>query len=199
MPTIEEIAARRVEWVRMARKIGADEDLAQDLVSEMFIKLLEINKSPEGLARIEYKGDINTMFIFVTLRNLYIDHYRREKKTFTETEQTEVYTEPRDARKHRYMEVNLHRQNNNTQYDYADREYETLCDCVDKELRNEHWYNKKLFEIFHNDDKMSYRKMEIETGIPYYSIYESIKNVRNTIKEKCQKQWRKYQEAREKA
>ena len=53
----------------MARSFGADQELAQDIVQEMYVRLY---KYVEDAEKIMYnKKEVNTFFVYVTLRNMY--------------------------------------------------------------------------------------------------------------------------------
>lgn len=170
MPTIVEIYNRRDEWIKMALKLGADKSLADDMVQDMFVKLLEIDKREKGLARIEYNGDINTMYLWTILRSIFTDHIRKEKEFY---------------------------QHDPIEYDNADKEFENLCDCMDETLRNSHWFDKRIFDLYFDDElNFSMRDLERETKISLSTIFETIKNAKKKIKTKCRKQWNKYQEAK---
>lgn len=54
----------------MAMSFGCEVDQANELVQEMYIRLHRYVENPE---KITYKNDqINTFYIYVTLRNLYL-------------------------------------------------------------------------------------------------------------------------------
>jgi DNA-directed RNA polymerase specialized sigma24 family protein len=63
------LAARHTDWIRMARSFGADQELAQDIVQEMYVRLY---KYVEDAEKIMYnEKEVNTFFVYVTLRNMY--------------------------------------------------------------------------------------------------------------------------------
>ena len=61
--------------------------------------------------------------------------------------------------------------------------YNKICQKVDDELENWHWYDKKLF-ILYRDSGLSIRKLAAETKISWVSIFNTLKNAKNIIKEK---------------
>jgi DNA-directed RNA polymerase specialized sigma24 family protein len=64
MLTIQDIAKRHIEWVKMANYLGAD--YAEDVVQDMYLKLCE---NITLIERIEHKeGEVNTFYIFTILR-----------------------------------------------------------------------------------------------------------------------------------
>ena len=66
---LDELCKRDSEWRKLATHICGDAYLADDLVQEMYLKLL--NK----------KKEVNTSYIYITLRSIYIDHLRKQKET----------------------------------------------------------------------------------------------------------------------
>jgi DNA-directed RNA polymerase specialized sigma24 family protein len=63
------LANRHTDWIRMARSFGADQELAQDIVQEMYVRLY---KYVEDAEKIMYnEKEVNTFFVYVTLRNMY--------------------------------------------------------------------------------------------------------------------------------
>lgn len=65
---LEKLAQQHGKWVEMARSICKNNFLADDLVSEMYIKLSGEDK------------DFNKTYIYKTLVSVYINHLKSEKK-----------------------------------------------------------------------------------------------------------------------
>jgi hypothetical protein len=62
--TIEVIAKRNNEWLKMAAYLGAESP--EDIVQDMYLKLCE---NITLIERIEHKeGEVNTFYIFTILR-----------------------------------------------------------------------------------------------------------------------------------
>ena len=81
--SINSFTERQIDWVKMAKSITGNSDTANDLVQEMYVKLLEIEKREGSLNRLSYNGEPNTFFVFTILRNLHIDSKRITKgKTY---------------------------------------------------------------------------------------------------------------------
>jgi transcriptional antiterminator len=58
-----------------------------------------------------------------------------------------------------------------------------------------HWYDKKIFALYHNTD-MSIRTLADETKISARSIFNTLKNARERIQEDCQDTYQAYKEAK---
>jgi RNA polymerase sigma factor (sigma-70 family) len=63
---LETLALKHKLWVRMARGICKDNFLADDIVSEMYLKLKDYDK------------ELNDFYIYVTLKSVWLDWIKRE-------------------------------------------------------------------------------------------------------------------------
>jgi len=73
----------RGELLAMAYHLGADDENAQDVVQDVYLKLLEIQECEGNLDRIEYKGEPNKAYLYLIVRSKIGDIYRdreRQKK-----------------------------------------------------------------------------------------------------------------------
>lgn len=65
---LEKLALKHDLWVKMARGICKDAYLADDLVSEMYLKLSEYDK------------ELNEFYVYFAIKHLFINWIREEKK-----------------------------------------------------------------------------------------------------------------------
>ena len=78
--TLEKIAEKHDDWVRIVLSFGCKESIAEDIVQEMYIRIhTYITKGVDISFRVKDKDDINHIYIYRTLRALYIDLHRKEK------------------------------------------------------------------------------------------------------------------------
>ena len=94
---LKELSKHNEKWHAIALRITNDYDLAQDLVQEMYLKLMNRTKW-------------NDYFVTITLRNLFIDHIRKQKDIRLEElhfvmDRTESF-EPDDEQKELLDEFN---------------------------------------------------------------------------------------------
>ena len=54
------------KWINYAKKF-ADDDLAQDIVQDMYLRLIE-------------KKDVNCSYVFLTIKSIYLNHKKKEQK-----------------------------------------------------------------------------------------------------------------------
>ena len=153
---LEILSKRHDEWIRMAMSFGADRDSAQDLVQDMYLRMYKYVENPE---RIMYNEDeVNTYFVFVVLRNLFISS--QKSMSFDELEDIDGEIE----------EPN---------YDYENA-YNRLLDELWEEVESWHWYDTKLFKLYHNTD-MTIKRISEETKISERSIWNTLDNGRKRI------------------
>lgn len=157
---LELLSKRHNEWLRMAMSFGADKDTAEDLVQDMYLRMYKYVDNPE---RIMYNEDeVNTYFVFVVLRNLYI------------TSQKSMSFE-------RLEELDGELQEANYQMEEA---HNNLLNELWEEVESWHWYDAKLFKLYHNTD-MTIKKISEETKISERSIWNTLDNGRKRIQTNC--------------
>ena len=111
---------------------------------------------------ISYDDDINHFYIYRILRSLFIDLCRKEKKiTKVNIEYLERFVEEEEATNDKDILGKMQQLNN-------------LLDKV-------YWYDKKVFDLVSNG--MSIAELSKKSGISYYSLYNTYKNVKSLIKQ----------------
>ncbi len=159
MTTLEKIASKHKDWVRIVKSFGCDGDKCEDIVQEMYLKVHTLIK--KGID-ISYDDDINHFYIYRILRSLFIDLCRKEKKiTKVNIEYLERFVEEEEATNDKDILGKMQQLNN-------------LLDKV-------YWYDKKVFDLVSNG--MSIAELSKKSGISYYSLYNTYKNVKSLIKQ----------------
>jgi len=157
---LELLSKRHDEWIRMAMSFGADRDSAQDLVQDMYLRMYKYVDNPE---RIMYNEDeVNTYFVFVVLRNLFIT----SQKSMSFDQLEDIDGELQEAN-----------------YDMEEA-HNNLLDEMWDEVESWHWYDTKLFKLYHNTD-MTIKKISEETKISERSIWNTLDNGRKRIQTNC--------------
>jgi len=161
MTVLNLLASKHYEWVKMAHSFGAG-DYAEDIVQEMYIRLNKYVDDPE---RIMYKDEPNKLFVWVTLRNM-VRNFQNKKEIVHYCGDMVEYDQEEDV------------------FDYEEAEgFERLIEKIWESTEELHWYDKKMFEIYHTTD-MSMRDIEKETKISLYSIFDTLKKTKEYVKEK---------------
>ena len=158
MTTLEKIAAKHQDWLSIVKSFGCKPEIAEDICQECYIKIDSLLKK---WLDISYGDDINYYYVYKTLKALYLDLYRKEKKIF------KVGIEALD--KYISEENNIPPKDINSKI----KELDTLLDKV-------FWYDKKVFNIIRSGT--SIMELSRKTGISYYSLYNTYSNVKKLIK-----------------
>jgi RNA polymerase sigma factor (sigma-70 family) len=176
---LNELSKRNKEWHRIALSICKDEHLANDLVQLMYFRILKYIKD---IDKIKVNGKINSLYIYVTIKNIYYQHKNKlKKKKRFEYKEYDCFDESNDENNYSSSFVStIEDENNIMEYETA---HQKIIDKIEKEIKTWHWYDEKLFRLYYYTDK-SLRKIAKETGISLTSIYNSCKNYKEIIKEK---------------
>ena len=153
----------------MAYSFGAG-DYAEDIVQEMYIRLNKYVEEPE---RIMYKDEPNKLFVWVTLRNM-VRNFQNKKSVVIYSGDMVEYDQEEQL------------------FDYEEAEgFERLIEKMWESTSDLHWYDKKMFEIYHTTD-MSMRDIEKETKISLYSIFDTLKKTKEYVKETNKEDYEDY-------
>ena len=172
MITLNDIAKRHVEWVKISKYVGAKPDEIDDIIQTMYLKLGEIQLKEGSLDRFaNYNGTINTIYLFKMIHNAFIDIKRAENKTIPHQDQFNPVESPEMA-------------------EYA---HGALMDEVKKAIDELRDYDQMLLEL-HFVYGHSMRDIEKRTGIPTHSVFNSIKNAKQFIKQRTKTKYQIYAE-----
>jgi RNA polymerase sigma factor (sigma-70 family) len=159
LTTLQKIAQKHNDWIRIVKSFGCEGDKCEDIVQEMYIKIHTL--IVKGID-ISYEDDINHFYIYRMLRSLFIDLCRKEAKiTKVNVDYLEKFVEEEEVKEYKDIEGKM-------------KELDTLLDKV-------YWYDKKVFDLISNG--MSIAELSKKTSISYYSLYNTYKNVKTLIKE----------------
>lgn len=161
MTTLEKLFAKHKDWIYTVRSFGCRPEIAEDIVQEMYIRINRLIKQ-EGLNINYNKSEINYFYIYKTLKTLYGDLLRKNKKIkkvdikalnkYIQEEQEEV----------KEIDVNKKMKELNSV------------------LQTTYWYDRKIFEIISNGETIA--NLSRKTGISYASLYNTYRNVKTIIK-----------------
>jgi DNA-directed RNA polymerase specialized sigma24 family protein len=156
MNTIERLFLKHKTWCEIVRTFGCNNETAEDIVQEMYIKLLiKINN---GLDITYNDDDVNYYYVFKTLKSLFLDLKRREKNVnmigleFVAEIPSGLET---IGFEQKYIEI-------------------------ENELNDMYWYDQKIYILI--DDGISISELSRQTLIPYYSLYNTFRKVKKKLK-----------------
>jgi len=179
------LAKRHTEWVKMAKAFKISEDKANELVQDMYLRMHDYTKD---VKRIMYnEKEINTFYIYITLRNLYYSKFTSYKKK----NKTILFSD--------IDEENFKHIINKMSYDIDEFEdnykkkvnLEVLYNKIDSVIEDWYWYDKKLTKLYLNTD-MSMRDISKETKISLSSIFNTLTNAKEKIRKESKKEYKKY-------
>ena len=161
----------------MAKSFGASQDLAEDLVQEMYLRLHLYVDDPQKIMYNE--KEVNTFFVYVTLRNMYNSLMKAKSRfEFVDVSTLEDELIFEDTREEAEVQLQVL--------------YGEIWEAAD----DWHWYDKKIFALYHNTD-MSIRTLADETKISARSIFNTLKNARERIQNECNDAYQAWKEANE--
>ena len=160
MTTLEKIASKHKDWLRVVRSFGCEGDKCEDIVQEMYLKANTLINSGTD---ISYGDDINHFYIYKILRSLFLDLCRKEAKiTKVNIEYLEKFIQEEDIKEYKDIEGKM-------------KQLDTLVDKL-------YWYDAKVFRLL-TEENMSIAELSKKSGISYYSLYNTYKNVKSLIKQ----------------
>ena len=163
MTTLEKIASKHKDWLRIVKSFGCEGDKCEDLCQEMYIKVHTLISNGTD---ISYGDDINHFYIYRILRSLFIDLCRKEKKVIkVNIDYLEKFVQEEEVKEYKDIEGKM-------------KQLDSLLDKV-------YWYDAKVFRLL-TEEKMSIAELSKKTGISYYSLYNTYKNVKSLIKTEIQ-------------
>jgi RNA polymerase sigma factor (sigma-70 family) len=167
MNWITQVAKYHKEYVKTIQSFG-EQFYAEDLVQEMYIRLLTKNKEQQVIVN----GQVNRYYVFLTLRSLFIDFYRQKNKVI-KVDIKEVLT------LQQIDELEEH------------EGFSRLLKKVDSEVKTWEWYDQMLFNLYKDSNK-SMREISNGTNISLRSIFCTLKNCKERIKENVHEDYLDY-------
>ena len=166
MTTLEKVFSKNKDWVRICMSFGCNKTTAEDLTQEMYLKLATLLQNNNSLDIYYDESQINHFYIYRILRSLFIDLCRKESKiTKVNVEYLQKFVEEKDVKEYKDIEGKM-------------KQLDSLLDKV-------YWYDAKVFRLL-TEEKMSIAELSKKTGISYYSLYNTYKNVKSLIKTEIQ-------------
>jgi len=165
---LKQVAQHHKEWIKIINSFG-EYDYAEDIVQETYIALY---KYADATKIIDASGNVRKGYVFFTLKSLFFQYYNKKMKV-NKVSIDEQFT--------LFDDSNLDEH----------EAYNNICLLVDEEIKNWHWYDEKLFKLYRDSD-MSMRDIAKETNISLISIFNSIKNYKEILNTKFNKDYQDY-------
>lgn len=177
MRVIDVLADKHEDWINMAKSFGVSEEDANELVQQMYIRITdyvsEVNKI------LYNETEVNTYYVYVTLRNLYLSrHHKNNPKV--------EYIEEKD---------NFDQVISNENIEEQKIKFDDIFNKIDRITKEWYWYDKRIFNI-HFYDEMSMRKISRETKISLSSIFNTLSNGKEKIRKGAVEEYKKWLKSR---
>ena len=208
MRTIEVLAERDDEWLKMAMSFGLEKDDARELTQEMYIRM---DKYKKDVNEIMYnETQVNTFYVYTTLSNLFYTKCSKSKRE----KEIVVFNSPLlDAEFNYDLDEENHKsefmkksekikvqQSESFEDSYNKYLFDSLFgnikEDIDKVVNTWYWYEAKLFRL-HFNKGMSMRKIAKETGISLKSVFNTLKASKLKLREYFQEDYNKYKKSLE--
>lgn len=165
---LAKVAQYHNDWVKVIHTFG-EYDYAEDLVQESYIALW---KYADADKLLDDNGEVRKGYVYFTLRSLFYQYYNKKKK---------INKVSFDGCWELFDDSNIEEH----------KAYNEICLLIDEEIKDWKWYDKKLFLLYRDTD-MSMRDIANETTISLISIFHSIKNYKEILRNKFQNQYDEY-------
>ena len=176
------------DWFNMAKSFGLSNDDANEIVQEMYMRIYDYTKD---IKKIMYnETEVNTFYIYITLRNLYYSNFAKYGKSI-KTKKIFLFTEMDDN--------SIKRVYNNYYEDYESymqtvskkKSLDKLHEKIEQTIDSWYWYDKKLTKLYF-DSGMSMRDLSKETKISLSSIFNTLTNAKEKIRQNTKEEYKKY-------
>lgn len=151
----------------MAKKMGIGE-LSEDMVQETYLRIIRL-KYIDGVVKDD--GSLNKFYMWLSIRAVHVDYLRANSMNFVSLDEVKECYEDTDIEKHEA----LHR----------------FHIKINDEMESWHWYDSMLFKVY-KEGKSSMRDIAKDTGISLTSIFNTIKNCKERLRENVGEDYEDY-------
>jgi len=163
------VAAQHKDWIKIVNGFG-EYNYAEDIVQESYLRLIKYAK-PHNIIK---DGKVSRGYMFFTLRSIYFQYYNSKKRIIKVSIDDDNFLQIADN-------TNIEEQ----------KAFYKICKSIDEVSEDWNWYDRKLFKLYRDTD-LSIRKIAKETNISWVSIFNTLKNCKNEIKEKLNEDYEDY-------
>jgi len=189
MRLIDLLAQKHNDWIRMAKSFKITDDQANEIVQEMYLRVTDYVKDVKKIMYDE--KEINTFYVYITLRNIYYSNFYNTGKNI-KNRKVIYFSEIIDKADSRALGKYMI-ENPEEIYANIDRKkkLDVLVDKIEEEIETWYWYDKKMTKLYMNT-KMSMRDISKETKISLSSIFNTLTNAKERIRQISEKEYRQY-------
>jgi DNA-directed RNA polymerase specialized sigma24 family protein len=155
------------EWLLMANKMGIG-DLSEDMVQETYLRIIRLNYV-DGIVKDD--GSLNKFYMWLTIRAVHVDYLRANSQNFVLLDEVKESYEETDLEKHEALN--------------------TLDHKIHLEMESWSWYDSMLFKVY-KEGNASMRNIANDSGISLTSIYNTLKNCKQRLRESVGEDYQDY-------
>ena len=174
---LNEVAKHHKEWIRTVTALGGG-SYSEDIVQEMYIKLYKYADAN----KIIKNGILQKGYVFFVLKS--IIYTLAKEKSLILKENIDNHHIP-DTTNHE--EEQAFQKFSNKIDDYL----HSLEKKSKTENNERYWYDGKMFQMYKDND-LSMRKLAKLSGISWVSIFHTLKNVKQDLRNNFQEDWEDY-------
>lgn len=176
---LNELSKRDGEWRLIALKIAKDKEIANEITQMMYLKIDKYYKGNE---------EIKPFYVFRALKSCFVE-YLNSINQFSGNEINDI--EDDDDSKHL-------------------NEYDNLLDKLEKEVEKLYWYDREILHIKNGKtirdengkiidvkNGKPFRQIESETNISVHSLFNTVKQKKEYLKEKLKEEYEKWQQKKQ--
>tara|TARA_R110000803_G_scaffold122082_1_gene190103 strand:- start:1560 stop:2177 length:618 start_codon:yes stop_codon:yes gene_type:complete len=190
---LELLYKKHNDWLNITESFGVNSETAKDIVSELYYKIKELSNSNKDCSIMFNDNEVNYYFIYVTLRNLAFDLKRKEKNISIISLDSKYMShlsdemEFQDWDKKESNESDLFLKHKVISDWYENDKYlqmleeANLLENYSKDKMKVYYMRRIFKEVFLDKTKVS--ELSRNTNITYWSLRNTIKNIKKQIKE----------------
>jgi len=175
MDILNVLFLKHTTWLKYVKSFGCKDDIAEDFVQDMYIKIFNYSERKENDLMYN-ENEINYFFIYVTLKNMYFDNLRKNKKVILDVLSNDLFVDDIE-----YSETDFYVKNN---------ALNSWTDKLDKEIESINTYNQKKANLLYIKfiyqkifkEQMSISELSRDVGITYWSLRNTVLIIKENIK-----------------
>lgn len=172
---LDVLCLKHEQWFKYVKSFGCPDEIAEDYVQEMYIKIFNYSQRKDN-DLMYAENDVNYYFIYVTLKNMYYDDLRKNKKLIIVDLSDDFIQDDKE-----YTEVEYHLKKD---------AIEVWVDRLNKDIDQISEYNRKKANLIYIKfifqkifiEQMSVSELSREVGITYWSLRNTILIIKEQIK-----------------
>ena len=192
---LEAVVKEQKLWIKIVQKFGANKEESKDIVQNMYIRLMDYSSEE----KVFKDGKLNHIYIYWALRNTFLIYLKKHRNNTERSINEKIHWDSSYYGGSYYSNI-FKRYNSTDSYEERkilgvekDKEdkYQKVQNKIQKEIKSWHWYDIMLFTQYVESGK-SIRTIAKETKMSKDSIFQTLKNCKNKIKESCGEDWQDF-------